>query len=308
VRETEREWNYKEQKWDIEEGDEYEGETNADGVFEAHVKLAEDHEDLGDEDYRRFKDVTYAAYFTDQTTNRTEQRRFDLRITKDAIHVYVIRVNDSYRESPGLPLQFYVSTFYADGGPAQCRVNVSLKKDAIKNAKERQPGNQSLATLRTNRYGLAKVSELHLPGRRDDSDIELKLVASDSHGKTGSGKEEFTIDDDEKQLRVETDKSLYRPGESITASITSSISNVSAVIDVGRESVVLASKTVRLRGQSASVHHSLPATVQGSGNDRCLRRLCRHARYDQHANNSLPAESGSKSRRAANGKKLSSRR
>jgi len=26
--------------------------------------MADDHDDLGDDDYRRFKDITYAAYFT----------------------------------------------------------------------------------------------------------------------------------------------------------------------------------------------------------------------------------------------------
>jgi hypothetical protein len=89
VRETEREWNYREQKWDIEEGDEYEGETDAKGFFVAHINLASAHKELGEQDYRRFKDGSYAAYFTDPTTNRTEQRRFDLRVSKEAIHVYI---------------------------------------------------------------------------------------------------------------------------------------------------------------------------------------------------------------------------
>jgi uncharacterized protein YfaS (alpha-2-macroglobulin family) len=69
VRETDRHWNYREQKWDTEEGDTYEGEVDADGRFTAHVKLDEEHEDLQGEDYARFRDITYAAYFTDPTTN-----------------------------------------------------------------------------------------------------------------------------------------------------------------------------------------------------------------------------------------------
>jgi uncharacterized protein YfaS (alpha-2-macroglobulin family) len=33
VREVERQWNYKEQQWDVEEGDKYEGEADASGAF-----------------------------------------------------------------------------------------------------------------------------------------------------------------------------------------------------------------------------------------------------------------------------------
>src|ERR1051325_8501171 len=72
VRETQREWNYREQKWDIVEGDKYEGQTDASGAFVANVNLKEDRDELKDSDYQQFQDVTYSAYFTDPTTNRTE--------------------------------------------------------------------------------------------------------------------------------------------------------------------------------------------------------------------------------------------
>ncbi len=252
VREAEREWNYKEQKWDIEEGDKYEGETDPSGAFIARVKLADDHDDLGDEDYRRFKDITYAAYFTDPTTNRTEQRRFDLRITKNPIHIYVIRNDNSYRENSQLPLEFYVSTFYADGLPAQCRINISLKHDNERKPNERQQAKRFVA-LTTNRYGLAKVSGLRLPSALHDDDVELEIAARDSHGKEGFRKEEFTLDEDINEVRVETDKALYRPGEMIVASIISSIPNQVVIVDVGRDAVVLKSQTVRLFGGRATV-------------------------------------------------------
>ena len=122
VRETEHHWNYREQKWETEEGDTYEGEVDAEGRFLAHVKLSDGHEDLKDRDYWRYRDLSYAAYFTDPTTNRTEQRRFDLRLTKDAIHVYV--VDRTYRHPRNFPLEFYVSTSYADGTPASCEVEI----------------------------------------------------------------------------------------------------------------------------------------------------------------------------------------
>ena len=41
VRENEREWNYSEQKWEVDEGETYEGETDATGVFVAQINLAE---------------------------------------------------------------------------------------------------------------------------------------------------------------------------------------------------------------------------------------------------------------------------
>src|SRR5262249_229723 len=90
VRETERHWNYREQKWETEEGDKYEGALDDDGRFVARIDLAEEHEDFKPGSYSRFRDLRYAAYLTDLTTGRTEQRRFDLRITKEQIHVYLI--------------------------------------------------------------------------------------------------------------------------------------------------------------------------------------------------------------------------
>ena len=155
VRETEREWNYREQRWDIKEGDKYEGDTDAQGLFVAHVNLASEHADIADSDYSSFKDATYAAYFTDPTTNRTEQRRFDLRVTKQAIHIYVIETNHGSDYNRALPLKFYVSTFYADGSPARCKVNVRFTDDS--GSSQKDSAGKPLLTLRTNRYGLAKV-------------------------------------------------------------------------------------------------------------------------------------------------------
>lgn len=136
VEESSRAWNFREQKWEIDEGDEYEGETDADGVFVANVDLAEKHKQIDDRQYTQFDDTTYAAYFTDPTTNRTEQRRFSLRVTKEAIHVYVIKSNSDSVYSPDLPLEFYVTTFYADGSPARCKVDFTVDRDHSSDVKE----------------------------------------------------------------------------------------------------------------------------------------------------------------------------
>ncbi|HXM34123.1 MAG TPA: MG2 domain-containing protein, partial [Pyrinomonadaceae bacterium] len=155
VRETERRWNYREQKWDTEEGDKYEGDTDSEGRFLAHIKLESEHQKLKDSDYDRYRDLSYAAYFTDPTTNRTEQRRFDLRISKNAIHVYVIE--GSTWQASGFPVRFYLSTFYADGTPAQCEVAISEDVQVA-------DGNvlRPLRTISTNRLGVAKIDGLHL--------------------------------------------------------------------------------------------------------------------------------------------------
>src|SRR5690606_29775655 len=57
VEETDREWNYKEQKYEIDEGQVREGETDASGKFIAKFDLADAHEDIADSDYQRFKDI-----------------------------------------------------------------------------------------------------------------------------------------------------------------------------------------------------------------------------------------------------------
>jgi hypothetical protein len=72
-----------------EEQDPLEGELDEHGRFVARLDLSKEHADLADSRYRRFGDLSYAAYATDPTTNRTEQRRFNVCLTKEPIHVYV---------------------------------------------------------------------------------------------------------------------------------------------------------------------------------------------------------------------------
>ncbi|HTF37122.1 MAG TPA: MG2 domain-containing protein, partial [Blastocatellia bacterium] len=184
VRETEREWNYREQKWEISEEEKYEGELDQAGRFVARVDLKKEHDDLSDRDYARIREVSYAAYITDLTTNRTEQRRFELRLSKEPIHVYLIE--DDMR-APGMPLFFYVSTFYADGSPAECDVEIS-RTDVPETPGVRRHESY-LRTVKTNRYGVAKVNGVVIaPGQRPlhgGDDIELSLTARDRQRRAG---------------------------------------------------------------------------------------------------------------------------
>lgn len=244
VRESERRWNYREQKYETEEGDTYEGKVDADGNFIAHIKLGDEHAELKDEDYSRYRDLSYAAYFTDASTNRTEQRRFDLRLSKNSIHVYIISQAD--RQSRNSPFDFYISTSYADGSPASCDVAVSRVWET-----ENLPRERSVQTFRTNRYGLARVSSLRIPKEGDDpSEVSLMFRARDAHGADGEHAETVYLDE-RTTIRVKTDKSLYRDGEPIRAEVTASVADLTVLVDIVNEKQVLQSKTVRLQSGHA---------------------------------------------------------
>lgn len=252
VRESEREWNYREQKWEIEEEEKYEGETDAEGRFIAHVNLGPAHEDLKDSNWRAFKDITYAAYFTDTSTGRTEQRRFDLRVTKEPIHVYV--TGDNYDQSSGLPLEFYVSTFYADGTPAKCVVSLNKGTDddeEMQVPKGGAPGKR-LGTITTNSYGLAKVANLRPPRDEDDERVHIRFSARDASGAVGHRNESFNYRD-KAALRVTTGKSLYSPREALDIQIISTEKDLNVIVDVSKEFQVLRSEMVHLRDGRASI-------------------------------------------------------
>jgi hypothetical protein len=240
VRETERHWDYRQQKYETEEGDKYEGEADADGRFVAHIKLDEEHGELENEDYSRFRDLSYAAYFTDGTTNRTEQRRFDLRLTKDAIHIYIIQRNQ--RQARGFPLDFYLSTSYADGSPALAEVVISSVREGDAPRDER-----ALRTIRTNRYGLARVDALSMPKDDHDQADEASLMfrARDSRGASGQHSETLSFTG-LPVIRVKTDKPLYRDGEPIRAEVSASADLLIAV-DIINQDRVLQSRLVRLQ-------------------------------------------------------------
>jgi hypothetical protein len=252
VRETEREWNYREQKWEISEADKYEGETDQTGRFIARIDLAETHDELKEQDYRRFRDLTYAAYFTDATTGRTEQRRFDLRITREAIHVYVIGAADNQAE--GLPLQFYLSTSYADGAPAACEVAISERIGNRASGSVRDEFiEEPLQRIRTNRYGVAKISTPRLREREDrGSELTLTFAARDGKGADGRHTDNIWLRD-HNVIRVQTNKTLYRAGEPIEVQLVSNQSDVTAVLTVSQETRAIYSQVVRLRNGRAFV-------------------------------------------------------
>lgn len=252
VRETERRWNYQEQKWEIEEGEKYEGALDDDGRFVARIDLAEEQKDFKPGAYARFRDLRYAAYLTDLTTGRTEQRRFDLRVTKERIHVYLI---ERGRVSESLPLQFYVSTFYADGSPAECEVRINQTfgaEDDDESEARKGTVEQLLTTVKTNRYGVAKVASLDVGKTEENQTLRLKLIARDDQGRSGSNVHEYWKPSSPR-ARVETDKTLYRAGDPIKARLTSNSPRANWIIDLMRGSRLLATRAVQLKGGRAEI-------------------------------------------------------
>ncbi len=257
VRETERQWNYREQKYETEEGDKYEGDVDFGGRFVAHIKLGDEQAKLKDEDYARYRDLSYAAYFTDATTNRTEQRRFDLRLTKNAIHVYVAA--GSFRQAKDFPLEFYVSASYADGTPAPSEITISRVWESKESRSE-----LALRTIRTNNYGLAKVSGLIPPKDQDDDDSEVSLMFRARDGKGADGEHAETLSLDEKPvIRIETDKSLYRDGEPIRVEVSASQPDMVLAVDAISDEKALQSQLVRLQNGRASLELPYRADFNG---------------------------------------------
>jgi hypothetical protein len=218
-----------------------EGKLDAQGHFIAAIDLQEEHDRLASQDEQRYADLQYAVYVTDAATNRTEQRRFGLRVSKEPIHIYVSESNNAR----GLPLEFYLSTFYADGTPAPSRVSIYASPDAAFQANQQTPGRggRLLRVIHTNRYGLAKVTEL-----KSDSPV-LRFKAEDEKGKRGQRSEEIGLRDS--ALRVYTKKNLYRSGELLPVEVHSTFLTGPVVLELVREARILHSQVVQLKNGKA---------------------------------------------------------
>ena len=157
-----------------------------------------------------------------------------------------------------------VSTAYADGSPARCKVDISVSNTEFDSRfKERYITTRPLFTVRTNRYGVAKVNGMRLPNDFVKEDqIELTASATDSNGRTGKHSEELRLDDDQ-MTSVETGKTLYRAGEPIDVSVTSTVPNETVLVELTRNSNLINSERVRVRNGRGSV--TFPYTPEFKG-------------------------------------------
>ncbi len=242
VEETGRQWNWKEQKYDINEGQVREGETDAAGKYSAILDLTEHHADLKDSDNRKYSDVHFAAYFTDLTSNKTEQRRFDIRVTQEPIHVYIVGREDS--QNPTMPMNLYVTTFYADGKAAECDVEVKASledKDNFRN----------VGHLRTNEYAVGKLSMMRPKIGETDDDLDIAVIARDKNGRKGTATENRRFSDTDDAIQITTDRAIYKPGETMNVSIRSTIASGPVYVDVVSGWSVIDSRFAVLRNGRA---------------------------------------------------------
>jgi hypothetical protein len=177
----------------ITEGDDDEalrdGVLDASGHFRASLQIDLDKDDF---EYQRFRDFHYIAYVTDPTTNRTEQRRFDVRISRDPLHVYVVR-----QEETALGVRLYVAAYTPDGKPAAAMIEVL-------------DGDRVLASGRTNRFGLTRMD---IPPVKHDLVVRARVAA-------GTATQEVPMYPESRlQVRLDTDRALYRAGEPIRCHI-----------------------------------------------------------------------------------------
>jgi hypothetical protein len=245
VRELNRRWDYREQKWHVDSGAEYEGEADSAGVAHFHIPLRQEFKKFLNE-YNRLYDLSYAAYFTDPSTQRTEQRRFDLRITQQAIHTY------AYSIGRRLPLVLYVSATYADGSPAECKL--AVRKVELRNGET--GGHIFLGPVvargATNRYGLAKIVPTGISDLRGQ--FSLAFEVSDAHGARGTDTIEIWREEDySPEIRIETNKSLFRENEAIGVRVMSDEADLPVVVDAVQQARVLYSREVILHNGTATV-------------------------------------------------------
>ena len=252
VNQQNRHWDFKEQKWVTEESNPIEGTFDKEGRFEAKVDLQDEFKDFNPEDYSHYEDLTFAAYVTDLSTKRTEQRRFRIRLTERPIQLYVTS-GDSW-SAPDKHPSLYVTSSYADGTPASVSGTLYFAEPNNAGEFEKAPwqgGRSKALTFHTNRFGVGKIT---LPRIRDrflviprntyryyysysrENDhyrnALLLLEARDKKGRQGRTSEEWTIAPERPYLRVNTTQVLYRPGDALPITIESNSPVRDVIVDV----------------------------------------------------------------------------
>ncbi|MGD0760576.1 MAG: hypothetical protein ABR921_16875, partial [Candidatus Sulfotelmatobacter sp.] len=241
VREEQGHWDSAQHKWVVDEADLQSEDLDPSGRATFTLDFTKLHAELAEQTYRRFMDLDYAAYVTDPTTGKTEQRRFQVRLSHQPIHVYVSGMNLS-----GNRVSFYVSTYYPDGTPAECHVNISEDRNHYSNYYEEHSSGirDFLHAIKTNHFGVAKISDLQLlTGGDDDSSrnhgYQLVFGVHDKTGATASHNEVFWNSGDS-FIQVTTDKSLYQAKDQITVSVRApGALSGHVIVDLSRDGAVL---------------------------------------------------------------------
>ena len=229
-----------------------EGTCAADGTFAASIDLTSAMDELSQERWSNYRDATFVASVTDPTTNRTERRRFDLRTSREPVHITV-----AGRESvtPGHPTSFFVITSLADGTVIPCDVTVSeTGPRSVSSDGSRELTWRPLATARTNRYGVARVRDVRLTGEvrsRWDA-LELRIEAKAGDGRTGSHTQSFYVSD-YAAVSVEPNRSVLAVGDPIEATARTTTATPALMISIVRDGSILSTSAVPVRDGRSTV-------------------------------------------------------
>ena len=201
-----------------------EGPLDANARFQAVLDLTEAAKQI--QASAPFVDLHYTAYVTEAATHRTEQRKFDLRISRAPIHIYVVRAELSEVSRP-----IYVTTYTPDGQPTQC--DLEVLKDGVK-----------LGAGRSNRLGVARIDAALREG-------EIVIRARDSDGAISEVTQ--LINGEAPHVRLDTDRVLYRAGQPVECDITADRPDLHVTLLARREERVLFSSSLRLKNGRAHV-------------------------------------------------------
>ena len=256
VRESSRSWNFHDQKWDVEDALLREGDLDAKNEFHVPLDLQKDHAEFREHDWERFKDIRFAAYVTDASSGRTQERHFDLRISHEPIHLYVLNV---YNALPAqLPIVLYVSSAFADGAPVSADLTVQLFENDPSDPAVVQDAKRPLvsSSARGNKFGIARVVLPALPnfGSAGEKRVFALILAKAPDGRVAKHVESYSLEKD-RTFRITANKVVLNPGDPIIAKIESSAPKSRVRIDVVRmdTQAILASQEIKLFRGSTQV-------------------------------------------------------
>jgi A-macroglobulin TED domain/Alpha-2-macroglobulin family/Carboxypeptidase regulatory-like domain/MG2 domain/A-macroglobulin receptor binding domain/Macroglobulin domain MG3 len=283
VWQKDRHWDFKQQKWVTEESNAIEGTFDKEGRFEAKLDLQGEFKDFNPEDYSHYEDLILAAYVTDLSTKRTEQRRFRIRLSEQPIQLYIIS-GDSWSTAEEQP-SLYVTSSYADGTPASVGGTLYFAEPNNAGEFEKAPwqgGRSKALTFHTNRFGVGKIA---LPRIRDrflvtprpmyryydsyshdnDShrDALLLFEARDNKGRQGRTSEPRALAPERTYLMVNTTQVLYQPGEALPITIDSNSPLREVIVDVSTPAGLVASRVVRLVNGRAELSFEYDSRLSG---------------------------------------------
>lgn len=237
------------------------GVTDEKGVCRVTLDSARVHELFPKDEI--FRDEHLAAFLTDPATGREEFRRFDLRLTRDEIHLYT---QSDLTISAGLPMRIPVRADRADGTLLECDVElfaVPTGRDIFTGNIE-DSGMVPLGKVRTSRFGLAFIDRIAIPELDSEKRFGLLMKASDGKMR-GMFRTAVTVSD-EPALSITTDALLYPAARPVTVTIAANAAvapDASVTVQLVTEAGVVASRTVCLEDHRAGFSFQETTALRG---------------------------------------------